>query len=325
MVSPEQTMENLLQEFENGLNDGKKKNYMPILKDWFAHYILDQHKTIDDAMILFTHEITREDIINAGVAYVDGASKVTSTSAVDKYLTAVSMFSKTIAENYPQTVLQTILNYQDLSPDIILRAKKKLKEKQGYICLSAEEYKTLKSFIKNEQNFSYKQKVAKVCIELMLLFGFKIETLIELKKVDFIVEQRLLRRRSIEDGREFSLDLPHGLFCELTELVGQSNVEVPYLFVDETQRPISVQYLNDEFNRIREKTDVKISTTRLSKYGCVQLLLAGVPTKIVGQVTGVKSTHLKECQEWVSKILGDNTDRFLNSKIRGTQTFEDFT
>ena len=119
-------LENLLNEFQQGLTKSKYDSYMPILRNSFFPYLEEERKkNIEDSVsYFFRRVVSSDDIIGGGIYYIDNTPKVTNESAIDKYLTATSEFFKAVIfPKWPTCQLSTVDNFKGYYKDIL---KKKI-------------------------------------------------------------------------------------------------------------------------------------------------------------------------------------------------------
>lgn len=319
----------LLDEFSVQLSKPIRNNYIPILRK-FIISILDKHKNTKSIDKLLENEITPDDIINAGKFYIESTDKVTGTKAVDKYLTAVSEFyNRIIFNRYPMcNLLRFRDNFQEFRNDIIDRCNKDLKDSEAHKHLSKADYKIVMNYLNYQDRDTYKEKVNKVIFKLILLYGFKIGIISNIKKSDFSTDRNTIVIRN--DNEPIILELPYSIAKEINYINNQNALKSDYLFLTEDGQIITSAYVDDELKNISRKINVnannKFTTTSFSKYAVIEMFVKGMNPLIISQISGMKDVNLKYCQYEANKRLNDefNVNRYVNSKLRGISTYDDF-
>lgn len=323
----------LVNEFENLLSKSQRDNYLPIIRNTFIPYILKKHKNIKDITKLFLNEITPDDIINAGIAYVDNTERVTGENAVNKFLSSVSEFyNRVIFVKYPTSLFVRFKDdFQQFRIEIIESSNKELKKSEAYEHLSKGDYDTLIEYLNNYEKSSYKELTNNVMYKLILLYGFKIGIITDLNKEDYSCDRNTLR--IFTDMKEpILLELPYTLSKEITLIVDRSPCISEKLFLTEDGNLINSTYADDELKKIyiamkkKLHTTKKFTTTSLSKYAVIEMFIKGINPYIIGQISGMKDVNLKYCQTIANGKLYENynSNRYINSKMRAIATYDDF-
>jgi len=180
----------LIERFSSGLTTGKYNNYVKVLQNslipHLEHYCIKEGIAAEE---LFKKMISASHIIDAGVEYIQ-RPKVTGEAAVDKYLTAANEFFKAVIfPEWPSCPLSVVGNFQEYRDNILNRSSKSLKSYEPRQHLDDEGYENLVKYLKNLGDDSLRNKMAKAVIPLILLYGFKLGTIAEMKR-DCFDEQR---------------------------------------------------------------------------------------------------------------------------------------
>ena len=313
-------LKQLGEEYKCQLSQKTQKSYVPIINAFILHIndvFSDKNETVD---AIFTHLITRRVIEDAGLTYIE-SDKVTSVAGVSKYLTVVGDFYfNLIHERYPQNILRNY-NFQESYKNILMRTGKTLEEKKSFDHISKEDYKKLKDFFRNSDNLSTKQRAANVAMQLMLLYGFKIGIINDLKKDDFDEEQGVLIV-----NRKYLLELPFTLAREIASMKRSNDYSV-YLFSGKNGQKTNNNHFDYDIKRLKDEQDLQIdnlTTSSLTKYAIINLFEQGLNPTTISEITGAKSDVLEYCQMEAANNLQTISNRFINSKIRNIETFEDF-
>ena len=190
--------------------------------------------------------------------------------------------------------------------------------------LGAEEYGVVLDYLQHLDCSQYKNSIISTVFRLVLLYGFKICIISEMKCGDFDPDRRIIR--AFVNNEQIFLDVPFELSQQLANIRGQRKND-DYLFQDENGEKIDRSYFNgalDEVNRLL-CSDAKLTFITMSRYAAINMLMVGMNPLTVGDLTGVKSVSLKCCQRIVSERLGQNTNRYLNAKMRNIQAYIDFS
>lgn len=326
----DEKLNQLINEFSMQLSKPLKEGYLPILRK-FAVFILEKHKDLTSIEKLFQNEVTPNDIINAGVYYVDNTAKVTGEKAVDKYLTAISEFyNKIVFIKFPICSLSRFRdNFKEFKDDILVRSKKELKESKSHKHLTKADYQIVVEYLKSHDRDTYKELINKIIIKLILLYGFKIGIISELKKSDFSKEYKTIKIKN-DNNKPIILELPYSISNEIENIIVQNPNNSDYLFLTEDGQSITSSYADDELksisNNIKLKDSKKYTTTSFSKYAVIEMFVKGMNPIIISQISGMGDVNLKYCQNEANKRLNDvlNINRYVNSKIRDIATYDDF-
>ncbi|CQR54400.1 site-specific integrase [Paenibacillus riograndensis] len=322
----------VLEQFENLLNNKLKSNYMPILKNTFLPCLVSAHSEISNIDELFMHEITRANIVQAGIQYVDTTKKVKSVAAVKKYLTAVAEFHKrVIIKKYPNTPLNSINEFQGLFEEIVEKSQKNLMPKISHDQIKDKEAKFILEYLSSLSKNSYKEQVICIVFELMLLYGFKIGTIASLKKDDFSQERRTLMISLPSLHSPIKLELPYKLSKQISDLEANYMNESELLFLADDNKKLDSSYFFEFLKNLEKDTTKTLGTqcthltlSGLSKYAVTNMFIKGMNPITISNISGMKDVDLKNCQQAANRVL--NSDNFgnsyINSNFRGMEFYE---
>lgn len=318
----------LLDEYEKTLTAEQLKNYFPIIRKSFFPYLLKHYSNkIDDSEYLLNSVLTCEQIIDAGVYYVDNTKKVTNIAAVQKYLSAVGeLCRRIIFKKHPNSILKSIVDFQPLCDDIAERAVKELQRKTVYANLSDSDYEKLNQYLNSLDDSQYKQQITIAVFRMILLFGFKIGIIAAIKRDDYDEQRNILKVHS-EDGQDnFRIELPFLLSKQIEKIKKCDQFGSEYLFLSENGQSLSSDYFDNALRNISKEIHAakKITTTGLSKFAVVNMFLEGMNPITISQITGVKDVQMKYCQRVAYDKTKGDTNRYINSKLRNIPTYDDF-
>jgi hypothetical protein len=314
-------------DFESLLhNPGKCINYMPIIRNVFLPYLVEVHGDIDTEEHLFVHEISRSDIILAGVRYVDTTGKVRGQRAIDKYLTVIGEFYKKVIDRiYPVNSLANIGELHSLAPVIDSQSEKMLAERKTHSHIDDAEFDIVVTSLKETRSDSYKDNVLSVSLKLILLYGFKIGVLSNLSKLDYSSEMRSLRVPH-SDGDRSRLELPYALSKQIDWIISKCPIRSDILFPKENGEPLSTDYFTpilDSFDSSMEnKRNVHFTLTGMSKYAAIRMFIRGINPYEIAGITGMGPVDIAYCQKEAARIMNNAVN--INSYIRGIRTFDVF-
>ena len=314
----------LIERFSSGLTTGKYNNYVKVLQNslipHLEHYCIKEGIAAEE---LFKKMTSASHIIDAGVEYIQ-RPKVTGEAAVDKYLTAANEFFKAVIfPEWPSCPLSVVGNFQEYRDNILNRSSKSLKSYEPRQHLDDEGYENLVKYLKNLGDDSLRNKMAKAVIPLILLYGFKLGTIAEMKR-DCFDEQR----RTIEiqvEKENIRLELPYQIYINVQKIYDEK-IDKDLLFaMAENQRPISDHFdtIIKNFNKI-QGTGKKITLDGLAKYAVINMFYIGMDPIVIRQVTGMKDVILKYCQQEAWKKRKESLKNYVNSQFRCIKVYDNF-
>lgn len=319
-------LEQLLREFEQGLTKGKYDSYMPILRNSFIPYLeKERYKDIEESVDRFFEMlVSPNDIIYGGVYYIDSTPKVTNESAIDKYLTSVSEFFKSVIfPKWPKCPLSTAENFKGYYNDILTRSNKKLKKHESRIHLDEDSITNLLECLYELNDVSFKNIMLKAVIPLILLYGFKIGTIAELKRENFDNVMRVIKIKLEDDI--VNLELPYNVFLYVNEIY-QKNVGEIYLFDTAKDQRLVSDYFDDFLVKYNKKINAKskITLDGLAKFAVINMFYVGMNPIVIGQISGMKDINLNYCQRQAWEKNKIQLNGYVNSKIRGIDIYDGF-
>ncbi len=317
-------IEQLLFEFEHGLTKGKSNSYMPILKNSFIPYLEKKHGDEIESSVdrFFEILISSNDIIGGGVWYIDNTPKVTNESAIDKFLTATSEFFKTVIfSKWQKCPLSTVDNFKIYYQDILTRCNKKLKKRTSRIHLDDRSVNNLLECLYELDDIAPKSVMLKAVIPLILLYGFKIGTIAEIKRNDFDAVKRVINIQ-LEDNI-INLELPYNVYVYVDKIYNRK-VDDVYLFDTAKNQRLISDYFDDFLKKYNKRINVeaKITLDGLAKYAVINMFLVGMNPIVIEQISGMKDMNLSYCQRQAWEKNRVQLNRYVNSKIRGIDIYD---
>lgn len=319
--------ENLLQEFQQGLTKSKYDAYMPILRNSFLPFLEQRQRNRKEESVsrFFQSRISPDDIIDGGVYYIDNTQKVTNESAIDKYLTATSEFFKAVV--YPKwqnCPLSTAENFKGYYQDILKMKNKPLKKHETRAHLDEDSAKKILECLYELDGSTFKNIMLKATVPLILLYGFKIGKIAEIKRGDYDNFARIIKIQVGDD--EVNLELPYNVYTYVDKIF-ENKINSTYLFnITKEQRLIS-DYFDDFLTKCNKKmnSEVKITLDGLARYAVINMFLEGMNPIVIREITGMKDINLNYCQKEAWKINKNKIqlNRYVNSKIRGIHIYDD--
>lgn len=314
----------LLERFSSNLSTGRYNNYVKVLQNslipHLEHYCTKEGITVEE---LFKKMISASHIIDAGVEYIE-RPKVTGEAAVDKYLTAANEFFKAVIfPEWPSCPLSVVGNFKEYRDNILYKSSKSLKSYEPRQHLDDDGYENLIKYLESLGDDSLRNRMAKAVIPLILLYGFKLGTIAEMKR-DCFDE----KRRTIEiqvENEKIRLELPYQVYVNVNEISNEKIDRTLLFAVAENQRPNSDYFdtIIKNFNKLQGEGR-KITLDGLAKYAVINMFFIGMDPIVVRQVTGMKDVVLKYCQQEAWKRRKSDLKTYVNSKFRSIGTYDDF-
>lgn len=314
----------LLERFSSNLSTGRYNNYVKVLQNslipHLEHYCTKEGITVEE---LFNKMISASHIIDAGVEYIE-RPKVTGEAAVDKYLTAANEFFKAVIfPEWPSCPLSVVGNFKEYRDNIINKSNKSLKSYEPRQHLDKDGYENLLTYLGGLGDDSLRNRMAKAVIPLILLYGFKLGTIAEMKR-DCFDE----KRRTIEiqvEKEKIRLELPYQIYVIVKGIFDEKIDEVLLFAVANNQRPNSDYFdtIIKKFNKMQGRGR-KITLDGLAKFAVINMFYIGMDPIVIGQVTGMKDVVLKYCQQEAWKRRKEDLKTYVNSKFRSIVVYDDF-
>lgn len=317
-------LEQLLEKFEQGLTKGKYNSYMPILRNSFIPYLEEKHgeeieKSVDRFFEVF---VSPNDIVEGGIWYIDNTAKVTNEAAIHKFLTATSeFFKKVIFPKWQRCPLSTVDNFKIYYQEILTGSNKELKKHTSRIHLDDKNVNELLKCLYELDDIVPKNTMLKAVIPLILLYGFKIGTIAEIKRKDFDNIRRTINIQ-IKDNI-VNLELPYNVFVYVDKIYNREIDDI-YLFDTAKGQRLVSDYFDDFLIRCNKRiqAEAKITLDGLAKYAVINMFLSGMNPIVIEQISGMKDINLSYCQRQAWEKNKVQLNRYINSKIRGIDIFD---
>lgn len=314
----------LMRRFSNGLTTGRYNNYVKVLQNslipHLEHYCITEGITVEE---LFKKMISASHIIDAGIEYIQ-RPKVTGEAAVDKYLTAANEFFKAVIfPEWPSCPLSVVGNFQEYRDNILNKSSKSLKSYEPRQHLDEDGYKNLIKYLDGLGDDSLRNRMAKAVIPLILLYGFKLGTIAEMKRECFDEQRRTIEIRV--ENEKIRLELPYRIYINVQRIYDEKIDKTLLFAMAENQRPISDHFdtIIKNFNKMQE-TGKKITLDGLAKYAVINMFSIGMDPIVIRQVTGMKDVVLKYCQQEAWKRRRKDLTNYVNSQFRSITAYDNF-
>lgn len=314
----------LIERFSNGLTTGRYNNYVKVLQNSLIPH-LERYCTTEGVTVeeLFKKMISASHIIDAGIEYIQ-RPKVTGEAAVDKYLTAANEFFKAVIfPEWPSCPLSVVGNFQEYRDNILNKSSKSLKSYEPRQHLDEDGYKNLIKYLDGLSDDSLRNRMAKAVIPLILLYGFKLGTIAEMKRDCFDEHRRTIEIQV--ENEKIRLELPYQIYKNVQKIYDEKIDKTLLFAMAEKQRPISDHFdtIIKNFNKIQE-TGKKITLDGLAKYAVINMFSIGMDPIVIRQVTGMKDVVLKYCQQEAWKRRRKNLTNYVNSQFRSITAYDNF-
>ncbi|NFI53451.1 hypothetical protein FDA52_10840 [Clostridium botulinum] len=328
----------IVNDFGSLLSQYEYNQYVIKLRDYFLPYIELNKLHCRNIEELFKYELTRIDIINSTIHYVENNPNVMYKSAVDDFLIALNrLFEKTVNKKYFN---QNLVNIQPFNPlsteiehEIEKRGVKHLKDRESFPSISEKEYDLLVDYLKNMKCDKITDYQYKIITSLLLLYGFSFDKIININYEDYSIERGILSMFYDADNRYIALEIPYNLKLLMNKFIDiRKNIktECKSMFITTKGNKIKHGYLSDFFKKVKNVQHIKegisrnsFTPTGLAKYAVINMILEGMNQSIILDLTGFKLDHYLDCQNKVNEIKNLNLNRYVNRTIRGIGTFDD--
>ena len=331
-------------DFGKGLTRYEYNQYVIKLRNYFVDYLSETKYTCNTVEELFKYEFTRKDIIDSTLYYIINNPKVSSKSAIDDFLIALNrLFDETINKKYFNQNIANIRPFTNMSKDVenILESNgnKKLKDRVVNPTITKVEYDFIIEYLRTYNPRKLIHYEYKIIVSLFLLYGFSLDKIIELDVNDYSTENGVLSIIYNKTEKEYiELELPYklkNLFDSFIEIRKSQFKEVKNMFVNSNGKKISSSFIYEFLEKIREsfygndlntyngKFMNKFTTTGLSKYGVIEMILEGMNQSIILDLTGQGPDIYSDCQDIVNEMKNLNRNRYINHMIRGIATYDD--
>lgn len=237
-------------------------------------------------------------------------------------MTATSEFFKAVIfPKWQRCPLSTVNNFKIYYWDILTRIEKKLKKRTSRKHLDDESVNNLLECLYELDDISSKNIMLKAVIPLILLYGFKIGTIAQIKREDFDNDMRIIKIQ-LEDNI-VNLELPYNVF-KYVGMIYSKEIDDVYLFDTVKNQRLNSEYFDDFFKRYHKRinADEKITLDGLAKYAVINMFLVGMNPIIIEQISGMKDINLSYCQRQAWEKNRVQLNGYVNSKIRGIGIFD---
>lgn len=331
----------VINSFGSKLTEWQYNNYIPKLRDYFIEYIMENFKEVKNVDLLFRHELTRSHIIKSAEFYVIKNENVKSKSAIDDFLISLNqLFELEINNKYPNQNLGNIRPFMRLNAEIeqdLINQGINLKDKEPFPAINRNQFMFIMEQLK-EVSKSFKKLEIKIIIKLLLLYGFKPERIMDFVISDFKIDERVLKVKYNEKPNRFiRLELSNSLYNDLVEhsklranISGKNNLfvnnkgnKVDHSFLKHYLDGIRSKYYNKyPYEKPEDNFNNQFTLTGLAKYSVINMILNGMNQSIIMDLTGFEDDVFEYCQEEVNSIKVVAKDRYINSNIRGIETYD---
>lgn len=246
-----------------------------------------------DVEKLFREELTRSDIVNACIYYIEH-SKASGTSAIRKFLNAMTkLYNERIAKYHNET-LGKFVPFSRLYKDVKNEITKHLQEVTPCAPIDDEDYRHVIAYFKDHAREAEMKTQKEIILLLMMLFGFKFERVRDLKRQNISPDYE----RITVDEDPVDLPLPSYLKEKFKKYLGDISNRSDYLFSTKSGKRITPAFINHVFVRIKEianKSDAQISATSLSKYAILKMIEMKVDFITIKRITGMDDAIINDC------------------------------
>ncbi|MCO1600026.1 hypothetical protein [Desulfosporosinus nitroreducens] len=354
-------IDSLIREFENNCPTSfTSDQYVPKVKVLFS-YLTQTYDGVDNSdpkamESLFKYTITHNDLIESTVFYIKD-KRLTFEQAIYDSLISFNAFFKFLnySKNIENTNLIRVFNNSEELKQIYAKIKILLNEnkiflkpRQQYPSLQEEEFKFINNYlISNPKLTQYKSVKSTQCLiilKLFLLLGLKPEKLFELPADSVNLEYNYIKIPSESNNNNLYISrLPNNiifLFKKLYKLREKAhhNSKGNYLFFNRNGKMIDNDYTTDILKDIEDLfynenlIDINLrildrsqfTQSGLTKYAIINMIKANIPQSLILDFTGNKSDIYDDCQNSVNTDNFNENSRYIDSKIRGIETYDYF-
>jgi integrase len=321
-------------------------HYIPIIREYFIPYINDNKKykkTYEDVLRLLKNDITRQDLIDGAKYYVFNNRNVTSQKGVNYFLISVSKFVEFLSnkgiENISLTRLLPFKNLAQLIIDELEEEGKYLDPPEEDPPINDEEFLFIVDYLNTTDLSSFNKVEYCVMIKLLFFLGLKYSRLASLKLTDFYADNNTLKVIYDEkNDKYYTVHLPNMLSKQLRQLIKlrhEKNFDSSLLFVNRNGNEIDNSFLNHFLSILRcayieskpiEEDYIKdknhFTPTGLIKYAIIQMIRRGINQSVIIDFTGNQEDIYRDCQNEVNEEKIESRNRYLDSKLRGIDSFD---
>ncbi len=184
-------------------------------------------------------------------------------------------------------------------------------------------YKNLVKYLEGLGDDSLRNRMAKAVIPLILLYGFKLGTIAEMKRSCFDEERRTIEIQV--EKEEIRLELPYQIYKNVQKIYDEKIDDTLLFAMAKDQRLISDHFdtVIKNFNKM-QGNGRKITLDGLAKYAVINMFFIGMDPIVIRQVTGMKDVVLKYCQQEAWKRRKHVLKSYVNSQFRSIDAYDDF-
>jgi integrase len=332
--------------FGASLTSATYNQYIPIIREYFITYINENKKyknTPEDIIRLLKNDITRQDLIDGAKYYVIENRNVTSQKGVNNFLISISKFVEFLSdkgiENIALTRLLPFKNLAQLIIDELESEGKHLDPPEEDPPINDDEFIFIVEYLNTVDFTKFTSAVYCVMTKLLLFLGLKYSRLASLKLKDFNTNNNTLDVIYDEkNDRHYTVHLPSMLSKQLKQYIklrNEKNFSSALLFVNRNGKETTNSFLSDFLNRIRtgfiESRPVDdeylndknhFTPTGLIKYAIIQMIRRGINQSVIVDFTGNQEDIYRDCQNEVNEEKLESRNRYLDSKLRGIDSFD---
>ncbi|MFC6330991.1 tyrosine-type recombinase/integrase [Paenibacillus septentrionalis] len=336
-----QEIMNLVNNFGNGLTKSKYDMYIPKIRDYFVPYLIKK-KSESDLENVLKYEITRNDIIQSTLYYIEKNTNVRSKSAIDDFLIVLNrFFDEEIYINYPNQNLISIRPFTSLSKEIEKIAESRgmhLNPRQSRPEINEDQANYIINHLMNDKEETFTKMQYKLLIQFYLLYGFSFDNIKRIEVTDYHLDERKLEiTYQNQPKRLLQIEIPyklHKYIEKYIEMRNNFNFSSSFLFVTTNGGQISYNFIKGYLDKIRsdylilnpdEKEMINSFTqTGLAKYAIIKMIRKGVNQSIISDLTGFQIDTYIYCQQKVDELLELNRNRYVNHMLRDMSLYDQF-
>lgn len=294
----------------------------------FIEYLKETKADYDGSFYdFFENDFSKNDIIQSCVKYIRNSNKATSRTAIERYLNAMTkLYEECIQkQGCNNRNLFAILPFGNLKTQINEKLKDlNLDEKTSIPPIDESTAKKIIDFLisgKNNKRSVFMRN--SIILQLILLYGFKLERLKYIKVSDLKCDNHILYINSDKYGDNIlSLELPYSLVYEINEYVNLLKKDDnfkndQYLFLMNTGKLITSSCCQDIFDKLNDKKSYsRITFVGICKYAIINMIESGLSKEKIKLITGVQDDIIDDCEEiYLKRLCSNEKKEFLNREI----------
>ena len=298
---------------------------------YFVQYINEKAYREDIELKDFlVNEFSRRDIKKACAFYYENSNAYRVT-AIEKFLNSITKFYSGYMKprGYDNTNLFYIYPFASLKKEVTdFINNKELLDKQVNPSINDDDYKIICDYFNSEKKPSTAQKQISIIFKLIMLYGFKLERIKSLKKIDFDFGARLLAI-NIDKDKNLILELPLSLTREIDNYLKDPKCNKSELmFLNTKGNEVDPSFLAYQFGNIKKLIeDVsganRLTSTGLAKFGIIRMLQKGMNVPVIKMITGNEDDVINDCTRFVYGLDDlEYINRYINSTVRAVETYD---